>query len=232
MKYVRDEANNLYEALDKEEIQAAFVAQAEGKDLSSNDYTDEDKETVQAMAAGTVTGIKGDAEAAFRTGQVNLTPEHVGAAAKEIIAPAETSPATAAHVKGEYITYNGKLYEVIAPIAAGNTLGSSNISETNVGAKLKNLSNNIANILSSISGLTPTGIGHIEQLTKHFMIFNCTSSVPINSSVSMPVYTKGIFVTGGGDSAAVDGFLLAVDAGAGLYVAFRNGSSWNYAKKL
>ena len=148
--------------------------------------------------------------------------------------------ATSAHTVGTYIQWKGKFYIVTAAIAVGDTLAvGTNLSAKTVGEVLTQINadlssglSSISNLISLTSGLTPTGIGYIDQLNKHFMIFNCTSSVPINSSVIMPRYTKGIFVTGGADSAAVDGFLLAVGSDAGLYVAFRNGSSWNYAKKL
>lgn len=245
MKYVRDEANNLYEALDKAEQLAqiasavnteknrAMAAEAEekaramaaeaaeqtalnnkvdkvqGKALSTNDFTDHHKEIVEQMEAGAVTGIKGEKESAYRTGQVNLTPANIGAVAtesgkglstndftnalktkldgiaagaqvntitgvkgnaessyrhgnvnitpanigaptindtnelvnhtREMIAPAETSPATAAHTVGSYITYNGAMKEVIAPIAIGDTLGSSNTKNTNAGAEIQQI---------------------------------------------------------------------------------------------
>lgn len=63
------------------------------------------------------------------------------------------------------------------------------------------------------------------------MLFTCSSHVPINSSLTMPIYTKGIFITPN-DSSATDGMLLAVDSNGKLYVAFRNFSTWNYARKL
>ena len=87
-------------------------------------------------------------------------------------------------------------------------------------------------ILTSLtSGLNFTEIGRVENLNKHFMLFTCASNVPISSGVTMPIYTKGIFISPEG-SATSNGCLLAVDSSANLYVAFRNGSSWDHAKKL
>jgi hypothetical protein len=86
-------------------------------------------------------------------------------------------------------------------------------------------------LISLTSGLTATAIGDTSKLNKRFMVFNCTSSVPITSSLIMPTYTKGIFVTNA-DSTTTDGFLLAVDYNGALYVAFRNNSNWVYARKL
>ena len=65
--------------------------------------------------------------------------EAVYRATKGMIAPSETSPATDTHTVGSYITYNGKMYEVISPIAIGDTLSSSNISETNTGEELSQI---------------------------------------------------------------------------------------------
>lgn len=54
-----------------------------GKGLSTNDYTTAEKEKLQGIAAGaqvnSITGVKGDAESSYRTGNVNLTAANVGA---------------------------------------------------------------------------------------------------------------------------------------------------------
>lgn len=44
---------------------------------------------------------------------------------REIVAPVEVSPAEAAHSAGDQIIYNGILYDVTAPIAAGDALSTS-----------------------------------------------------------------------------------------------------------
>lgn len=78
-KYVRDEAGNLYEGLDKAEIYAAYVSKEEGKGLSSNDFTDAHKTTVENVQQGYVTGVKGDNEDFYRQGDVEITCEDIGA---------------------------------------------------------------------------------------------------------------------------------------------------------
>ena len=80
-------------------------------------------------------------------------------ATKGMIAPSETSPAIATHVKGEYITFNGKMYEVIDPIAIGDTLSSSNISETNTGEELSQINADLSESLTwkSVGNLAPSG---------------------------------------------------------------------------
>ena len=61
------------------------VDKVEGKGLSTNDFTTELKNKLNGIEAGaqvnTVTGIKGNAESAYRQGNVNLTPTNIGAVA-------------------------------------------------------------------------------------------------------------------------------------------------------
>lgn len=61
------------------------VDKVSGKQLSTNDYTTAEKNKLAGIEAGaqknTVTGIKGNAESSYRTGNVNLTPANIGAAA-------------------------------------------------------------------------------------------------------------------------------------------------------
>ena len=61
------------------------VDKVEGKGLSTNDFTTELKNKLNGIEAGaqvnTVTGIKGNAESAYRKGNVNLTPANIGAVA-------------------------------------------------------------------------------------------------------------------------------------------------------
>lgn len=58
------------------------VDKVTGKDLSTNDYTTAEKTKLSGIAAGaqvnTITGVKGNAETAYRTGQVNITPANIG----------------------------------------------------------------------------------------------------------------------------------------------------------
>ena len=61
------------------------VDKVKGKGLSTNDFTTELKNKLNGIEAGaqvnTVTGIKGNAESAYRRGDVNLTPANIGAVA-------------------------------------------------------------------------------------------------------------------------------------------------------
>lgn len=61
------------------------VDKVSGKGLSTNDYTTAEKNKLAGIAAGaqvnSVTGVKGDNESSYRTGNVNLTAANIGAAA-------------------------------------------------------------------------------------------------------------------------------------------------------
>ena len=59
------------------------VDKVTGKQLSTEDYTTTEKNKLAGIASGaqvnTITGVKGDAESPYRTGNVNLTPANIGA---------------------------------------------------------------------------------------------------------------------------------------------------------
>lgn len=61
------------------------VDKVSGKGLSTNDYTTAEKNKLAGIAAGaqvnSVTGVKGNSESSYRTGNVNLTAANIGAAA-------------------------------------------------------------------------------------------------------------------------------------------------------
>lgn len=61
------------------------VDTVDGKGLSSNDYTSAEKDKLAGIESGaqknTITGVKGNSESTYRTGNINLTPENIGAAA-------------------------------------------------------------------------------------------------------------------------------------------------------
>jgi len=58
------------------------VDEEAGKGLSTNDYTDAEKTKLAGIAAGaqvnTITGVKGDSENSYRTGNVNITKDNIG----------------------------------------------------------------------------------------------------------------------------------------------------------
>ena len=72
-----DKTNNDIELLGQMKVNKVT-----GKGLSTNDYTTAEKNKLAGIAAGaevnTITGVKGNAESAYRTGQVNITPTNIG----------------------------------------------------------------------------------------------------------------------------------------------------------
>lgn len=83
------------------------VDKVSGKGLSTNDYTTAEKNKLAGIAAGaqvnSVTGVKGNSESSYRTGNVNLTAANVGAVAKsdELLT---TDPFAPASLRGPYIS--------------------------------------------------------------------------------------------------------------------------------
>ena len=91
-----------------------------------------DKAKLDGIAAGaevnSITGVKGDAESSYRTGNVNLTPANIGAPANtdltSIIATGTTNATGATITKGTYFYLNGTLVQAKADIASGATFTS------------------------------------------------------------------------------------------------------------
>ena len=58
------------------------VDKVDGKGLSTNDYTTEEKTKLSGIETGaqvnTITGVKGNSETNYRTGNVNITPANIG----------------------------------------------------------------------------------------------------------------------------------------------------------
>lgn len=70
----------------KTDVQASLdtkVDKVTGKSLSTNDYTTAEKNKLAGIATGaqvnSITGVKGSAESAYRTGNVNITAANIGA---------------------------------------------------------------------------------------------------------------------------------------------------------
>jgi len=95
-----------------------------------------------------------------RTGAVlpqaaDYPPSLIGAAAASDIAPAEESPATAAHAKNSFLIYNGQLYRVTSAISIGDTLTvGTNIAAADVGTYLAMVA-----AAPNAGGFAPAGYG-------------------------------------------------------------------------
>lgn len=63
-------------------------------------------------------------------------------------------------------------------------------------------------------------IHHIPSDT-YSLIFMCGSVVPVGG-IKLPTYSKGIYITAGGEDAC----FIAVDSDAKVYVGYKNIDSW------
>lgn len=101
------------------------VDKVNGKSLSSNDYTTDEKNKLANIESGAqknkVTGVKGNSESAYRTGNVNITPANIGAAASShthsksqisgLTDPSDYVIASGASGKWTYRKWNSGIYE-------------------------------------------------------------------------------------------------------------------------
>lgn len=85
------------------------------------------------------------------------------------VAIIETSPATATHAVGDYIVWNGQLYEVITAIAVGETLTvGTNITSTTVGEELTSLNNGLTNLIKTQTVTDTTSSAGVIPLSIQF----------------------------------------------------------------
>lgn len=67
-----------------DDVAAQKVDKISGKGLSTEDFTTNEKIKLAAIESGaqanSITGVKGDSESSYRTGNVNITPANIGAA--------------------------------------------------------------------------------------------------------------------------------------------------------
>lgn len=62
---------------------------------------------------------------------------------------------------------------------------------------------------------------HHMPSVNYSLIFKCESQVPVGGII-LPIYSKGIYITAGGEDAC----FIAVDGNAKVYVGYRNIDSW------
>lgn len=88
----------------------------------------------------------------------------------------------------------------------------------------KALENEIVEVDKRAMNKYASDIGNPPSINYSYFV-NAISMIPIGD-ITIPQYSKGIFMTNGGS----DGCLLMVDAGCNLYVGFRNGGKWTGRK--
>ena len=132
--------NNLESMVtDISSLQTSKVDKVDGKGLSSNDYTNTEKNKLAGIESGAqknkVTGVKGNAESTYRTGNVNITPVNIGAAASThthnksqisgLIEPSDYVIASGASGQWTYRKWNSGISECLRQITGTITYSST-----------------------------------------------------------------------------------------------------------
>ena len=105
------------------------VDKIDGKGLSANDYTTAEKTKLAGISSGaqvnSVTGVKGSAENAYRTGDINLTAAEIGAAASShshtIANITGLQDALGVTVASESGAFGLRYYDGLLQVQSGNT---------------------------------------------------------------------------------------------------------------
>lgn len=130
-------------------------------------------------------------------------------------------------------TYGSRIKDVIDK----SEIAIKKVEENNVNVKyleantkkletgLDGVKSDIASIKNLKADVIAKDIDHLPQDNKSFFV-NAHSNVPFPDGLTIPVYSKGLFVTNGGQ----DGVIMMVDASNNLYIGFRNGGNWTGRK--
>ena len=136
------------------------VDKVAGKGLSTEDFTSAEKTKLAGIEAGaqvnTITGVKGDAEAAYRTGDVNITKANIGLGnvdnTSDLDKPISTATQTALDGKQNTLTFD-----------TTPTAGSTNpVTSDGIAAEISALNSNLSQKVSSVNGETPDTNGNVE----------------------------------------------------------------------
>nr|DAJ80096.1 MAG TPA: hypothetical protein [Caudoviricetes sp.] len=90
---------------------------------------------------------------------------------------------------------------------------------------LDGVKNDVLSLKNLKADALAKNIDNLPQDNKSFFV-HAKSNVPFPSGLTIPTYSKGVFVTNGGE----DGVIMMVDALNNLYIGFRNGGTWSGRK--
>lgn len=131
------------------------------------------------------------------------------------------------------LTYGSRIKDVIEK----SETAIKKVEENNVNVKyieantkkletgLDGVKNDVLSLKISKIDVVTENIDHLPQENKSFFV-NAHSNVPFPSGLTIPVYSKGVFVTNGGQ----DGVIIMIDVSNNLYIGFRNGGTWSGRK--
>jgi hypothetical protein len=90
---------------------------------------------------------------------------------------------------------------------------------------LDGVKNDVLSLKNLKADVSTKDIDHLPQEYKSFFV-NAHSNVPFPSGLTIPKYSKGVFITNGGK----DGVIIMVDVSNNFYIGFRNGGTWSGRK--
>lgn len=130
-------------------------------------------------------------------------------------------------------TYGLRIKDVIERSeAAIKKVEENNVNVKYIEANTKKLETGLDGVKNDVLSLKnlkadalAKNIDNLPQDNKSFFV-HANSNVPFPSGLTIPTYSKGVFVTNGGK----DGVIMMIDVSNNLYIGFRNGGTWSGRK--
>lgn len=116
-------------------------------------------------------------------------------------------------------TYGSRIKDIIEE----SEIAIKKIEEINV--NVKHIEVNTKKVENLKTDVIAKEIHHLPQDDKSFFV-HAGSNVPFPNDLTIPVYSKGVFITNGGK----DGVIMMVDNLNNLYIGFRNNGTWSGRK--
>lgn len=130
-------------------------------------------------------------------------------------------------------TYGSRIKDIIEESeTAMKKIEENNVNVKYIETSTKKLGTGLDGVKSDILSLKnlkadalAKNIDNLPQDNKSFFV-HAKSNVSFPSGLTIPTYSKGVFVTNGGK----DGVIMMLDASNNLYIGFRNGGTWSGRK--
>lgn len=130
-------------------------------------------------------------------------------------------------------TYGSRIKDIIEESeTAIKKIEENNVNVKYIEANTKKLETGLDGVKNDVLSLKnlkadalAKNIDNLPQDNKSFFV-HAKSNVPFPSGLTIPIYSKGVFVTNGGK----DGVIMMVDVSNNFYIGFRNGGTWSGRK--
>lgn len=130
-------------------------------------------------------------------------------------------------------TYGSRIKDIIEESeTAIKKIEENNVNVKYIETSTKKLGTGLDGVKSDILSLKnlkadalTKNIDNLPQDNKSFFV-HANSNVPFPSGLTIPKYSKGVFITNGGK----DGVIIMVDVSNNFYIGFRNGGTWSGRK--